>query len=153
MGVQSRGRCSRGEHPCDATVRGIPPLLNDRVVSLIRALRFLPGFASFRLIQHAKYLLIQTDESLCLRIMHALKSMVKSTYEFDSRVCRCLASARFSPRTADPVIRTVSRFLQGHSLRLKLLRRYFADDKQYLKSLHQPLRGSCAMECVCVTCD
>jgi len=43
-------------------------------------------FVLFRLIQHAKDLLTQTDESLCLRIMHALKSMVKSNHEFDTRV-------------------------------------------------------------------
>jgi hypothetical protein len=39
-----------------------------------------------RLIQHAKYLLTQTDENLCLRIMHALKSMVKSNHEFETMV-------------------------------------------------------------------
>lgn len=35
---------------------------------------------------------------------------------------------------------------QGQSLRLKLLRRYFSDDKQYLKSLHQPLKGKPGLE-------
>ena len=39
-----------------------------------------------RFIQHAKYLLVQTNENLCLRIMHALKSMVKSNHEFDTMV-------------------------------------------------------------------
>ena len=43
-------------------------------------------FDENRLIQHAKYLLTQTDENLCLRIMHALKSMVKSNHEFESMV-------------------------------------------------------------------
>ncbi|UJR25841.1 hypothetical protein I4U23_007191 [Adineta vaga] len=56
--------------------------------------------------------------------MHALKSMVKSSYEFDSR---------------------------GHGLRLKLLRRYFSDDKQYLKSLHQPLKEEDALERLRIT--
>ncbi|CAF0857142.1 unnamed protein product [Adineta ricciae] len=87
-------------------------------------LKFLYGTFVHKLIQHAKYLLTQTDESLCLRIMHALKSMVKSSYEFDTR---------------------------GHGLRLKLLRRYFADDKQYLKSLHQPLKEEDALERLRIT--
>ena len=30
--------------------------------------------------------LIQTDENLCLRIMHALKSMVKNNHEFETMV-------------------------------------------------------------------
>ncbi|CAF0745401.1 unnamed protein product [Rotaria sp. Silwood1] len=35
---------------------------------------------------------------------------------------------------------------EGQNLRLKLLRRYFSDDKQYLKSLHQPLKEEDALE-------
>ncbi|CAF3997190.1 unnamed protein product, partial [Rotaria sp. Silwood2] len=77
-------------------------------------LKFLLGAFVHKLIQHAKYLLIQTDEKLCLRIMHALKSMVKSNQEFE---------------------------VVGLNLRLKLLRLYFSDDPQYLKSLHQTLKG------------
>jgi hypothetical protein len=48
--------------------------------------KFLHGSFVHKLIQHAKDLLTQTDESLCLRIMHALKSMVKTNHEFDTRV-------------------------------------------------------------------
>jgi hypothetical protein len=49
-------------------------------------LKFLYGTLVHKLIQHAKYLLTQTDENLCLRIMHALKSMVKSNHEFETMV-------------------------------------------------------------------
>ncbi|CAF3819449.1 unnamed protein product, partial [Rotaria magnacalcarata] len=35
---------------------------------------------------------------------------------------------------------------EGQNLRLKLLRRYFSDDKQYLKSLHQPLKEEDALD-------
>ncbi|CAF1275392.1 unnamed protein product, partial [Rotaria sordida] len=82
-------------------------------------LKFLNGAFVYKLIQHAKYLLIQTDENLCLRIMHALKSMVKSNHEFET---------------------------MGQSLRLKLLRLYFSDDPQYLKSLHQTLKEEDVIE-------
>ncbi|CAF3434899.1 unnamed protein product [Rotaria sp. Silwood1] len=82
-------------------------------------IKFLLGSFVHKLIQHAKYFLIQTDEILCLRIMHALKSMVKCNHEFD------------------PV---------GLSLRLKLLRLYFSDDSQYLKSLHQTLKEEDVIE-------
>ncbi|CAF1314468.1 unnamed protein product [Adineta steineri] len=82
-------------------------------------LKFLQGTLVHKFIHHAKYLLIQTDEYLCLRIMHALKSMVKTNLEFET---------------------------MGQSLRLKLLRRYFSDDKQYLKSLHQALKEEDAIE-------
>ena len=96
---------------------------------------------SFRLIQHAKYLLTQTEEQICLRIMHALKSMVKTNHEFETRVHDlCLALFAWSSLTIRVNFASFSSF-QGQSLRLKLLRRYFSDDKQYLKSLHQPLKG------------
>lgn len=85
------------------------------------------------MIQHAKYLLTQTDENLCLRIMHALKSMVKTNHEFESMV------EKYSHRIC---FFFTLLFLQGQSLRLKLLRRYFSDDQKYLKSLHQPLKGT-----------
>ncbi|CAF1295313.1 unnamed protein product [Adineta steineri] len=42
-------------------------------------------------------------------------------------------------------------FHEGHSLRLKLIRRYFSDDKQYLKSLHQPLKEEDALERLRIT--
>ncbi|CAF4174789.1 unnamed protein product [Rotaria socialis] len=82
-------------------------------------LKFLHGAFVHKLIQHAKYLLTQTDENLCLRIMHSLKSMVKSNTEFETI---------------------------GQSLRLKLLRRYFSDDTQYLKSIHQAVKDEDAIE-------
>ncbi|CAF1108028.1 unnamed protein product [Rotaria sordida] len=40
---------------------------------------------------------------------------------------------------------------EGQNLRLKLLRRYFSDDKQYLKSLHQPLKEEDALERLRIT--
>ncbi|CAF3881050.1 unnamed protein product [Rotaria sp. Silwood2] len=40
---------------------------------------------------------------------------------------------------------------EGQNLRLKLLRRYFSDDKQYLKSLHQPLKEEDAIERLRIT--
>ena len=54
----------------------------------------LETYPSFRLIQHAKYLLTQTEEHLCLRIMHSLKSMVKSHHDFDTMVREALTSSK-----------------------------------------------------------
>ncbi|CAF1170496.1 unnamed protein product [Adineta ricciae] len=121
------------EYLSDVSVR-LNPLIQAEISVLVDVIRapnalfpennecrskFLSGTLIHKFIQHAKYLLVRTNENLCLRIMHALKSMVKSNHEFDT---------------------------MGQSLRLKLLRRYFSDDKQYLKSLHQPLKEEDALE-------